>query len=67
VLSSDFLGLNDLDSLSGLNDLNGLISQKDTEFYVSINHGTKMTYPGPSMWNGSSKTHYFIDFWHPFS
>ena len=33
-----------------------------TEFYVSINHGTKMTYPGLSMWNGSSKTHYFIDF-----
>ena len=38
-----------------------------TEFYVSINHGTKMTYPGLSMWNGSSKTHCFIDFWHPFS
>ena len=33
-----------------------------TEFYVSINHGTKKTYPGLSMWNGSSKTHYFIDF-----
>ena len=33
-----------------------------TEFYVSTNHGTKMTYPGLSMWNGSSKTHYFIDF-----
>jgi hypothetical protein len=26
-----------------------------TEFYVSINHGTKMTYPSLSMWNGSSK------------
>ena len=26
-----------------------------TEFYVSINLGTKMTYPGLSMWNGSSK------------
>ena len=38
-----------------------------TEFYVSINHGTKITYPGLSMWNGSSKTHYFIEFWHPFS
>ena len=38
-----------------------------SEFYVSINHGTKMTYPGLSMWNGSSKTHYFIEFWHPFS
>ena len=38
-----------------------------TEFYVSINHGTKKTYPGLSMWNGSSKTHYFIDFWPPFS
>ena len=23
-----------------------------------------MTYPGLSMWNGSSKIHYFIDFWH---
>ena len=38
-----------------------------TEFYVSTNHGTKMTYPGLSIWNGSSKTHYFTDFWHPFS
>jgi hypothetical protein len=35
-----------------------------TEFYVSINHSTKMSYPGLSMWNGSSKTHYFIDIWH---
>ena len=26
-----------------------------TEFYVSINHGTKITYPGLLMWNGSSK------------
>ena len=34
---------------------------------VSINHGTKMIYPGLSMWNGSSKTHYFIEFWNPFS
>ena len=25
-----------------------------------------MTYPGLSMWNGSSKIHYFIDFWHSF-
>ena len=33
-----------------------------TELNVSFNHGTKMTYPGLSMWNGSSKTHYFIDF-----
>ena len=32
----------------------------------SINPSTKMTYPGLSMWNGSSKIHYFIDFWHCF-
>ena len=38
-----------------------------TEFYVSTNHGTKMTYPCLSMWNGWSKTHCFIDFWHLFS
>ena len=25
-----------------------------------------MTYPGLSMWNGSSKIHYFMDFWHFF-
>ena len=25
-----------------------------------------MTYPGLSMWNGSSKIHYFMDFWHSF-
>ena len=36
------------------------------ELDVSINSSTKMTYPGLSMWNGSSKIHYFIDFWHSF-
>ena len=41
-------------------------SKKITEFYVSINHGTKMTYSGLSMWNGSSNIHYFIDFCHSF-
>ena len=25
-----------------------------------------MTYPGLSMWNGSSKLYYFMDFWHSF-
>ena len=34
---------------------------------VSINPGTKITYPGSSMWDGSSKIYYFIDFWHPCS
>ena len=37
-----------------------------TEFYDSINHGTKNTFPGLSMWNESSKIHYFMDFWHFF-
>ena len=37
------------------------------EFYVYVNHGTKIIYPGLTMWNESSKTHYFIEFWHPFS
>jgi hypothetical protein len=41
--------------------------QKNTELYVSINPDTKMTYLGLLMWDGSSKIHYFIDFWHPFS
>jgi hypothetical protein len=26
-----------------------------------------MTYSGLFMWDGSSKIHYFIDFWHPSS
>jgi hypothetical protein len=64
-------GLNDfnsLNNLSGLNDFYCLISAKKlTELDVSINPDTKMTYPGLLMWNGSSKTHYFIGFWHSFS
>ena len=28
--------------------------------------GNKITYPGLSMWNESSKIHYFMDFWHFF-
>ena len=28
--------------------------------------GNKMTYPGLSMWNGLSKIHNFMDFWHSF-
>jgi hypothetical protein len=61
-------GLNDLNNLSGLNDLYSLISsKKNTELDVSINPYNKMTYPGLLMWDGSSKIHYFIDFWHTFS
>jgi hypothetical protein len=56
--------LNDLNSLSGLNELNSFISSKHL---LSLNAGTKMTYPGLSMWDGSSKIHYIIDFWHLFS
>jgi hypothetical protein len=41
--------------------------KKNTELEVSINPDTKMTYPGLLMWEGSSKIHFFIDFWHPFS
>ena len=40
--------------------------QKLTELNVSIHAGTKMTYPGPSMWDGSSKIYYFIEFWPSF-
>ena len=29
---------------------------------VSINSGTKMTYPALLMWDKSSKIHFFIDF-----
>jgi hypothetical protein len=74
---SDFSGLrnlsslndiNSLNNLSGLNDLYSLISsKKNTELDVSINPGTKMTYSGLLMWDGSSKIHCFIDFWQPFS
>jgi len=39
--------------------------QKNTELDVFINPSSKMTFSGPFMWNGSSKTQYFIDFWHP--
>ena len=38
--------LNDLNSLSGLNELNSFISSKHL---LSLNAGTKMTYPGLSM------------------
>ena len=43
-----------------------LFIKKLGELDDSINPSTKMTYPGLSMWNGSSKIHYFIDFWHSF-
>ena len=39
--------------------------QKITELDGFINPGFKMTFSGLFMWVGSSKTHYFIDFWHP--
>jgi hypothetical protein len=59
--------LNSLNNLRGLNDPNSLFSSKKLEHLdVSINPSTKMTYPGLSMWSGSSKIHYFIDFWHSF-
>ena len=41
--------------------------KKLTELDVSISPVTKMTYPSLLMWDGSSKIHFFIDFWHPFS
>jgi hypothetical protein len=37
-----------------------------TELDVFIHPGTKMTYPGLSIWDGSSKTHYFVDLWESF-
>ena len=40
--------------------------QKNTELDFSINPGTKMTCSRLTMWAGSSKTHHFLDFWHPF-
>jgi hypothetical protein len=40
--------------------------QKIDELDVFINSGTKMTYPGLSMWDGSSKIYYFIEFWPSF-
>ena len=43
-----------------------LFIKKLGELNVFINPSTKMTYPGLSVWNGSSKIHYFIDFWHSF-
>jgi len=43
-----------------------LFIKKLEELDVFINPITKMTYPGLSMLNGSSKIHYFIDFWHSF-
>ena len=72
---SDFPGIrnlnslndfNSLNNLSGLDDLDSLFLSKNLELNVFINPSTKMTYPDLSMWNGSSKIHYFIDFWHSF-
>ena len=40
--------------------------KKITELDFSINPGTKTTYSALIMWVGSSKTQYFLDFWHPF-
>jgi hypothetical protein len=56
--------LHSLNNFNGFNDLDSLISSKKiTELDVSTNPGTKMTYPGLSIWDGSSKIHFFIDFW----
>jgi hypothetical protein len=41
--------------------------KKLTELDISISPDTKMTYPSLLMWDESSKIHFFIDFWHPFS
>ena len=41
--------------------------KKLTELYVSISPDTQITYPSLLMWDGSSKIHFFIDFWHPLS
>ena len=41
--------------------------KKLTELDVSISPDTKMTYPSLLMWDGPSKIHFFIDFWHPSS
>ena len=51
-------------NLNSLSDFNSLISSKNF-MKLMINPGTKMTYPGLSMWVGgvaSSKIHYFSDF-----
>ena len=75
VLSSDFPGpiisaasMTLTASTASLASMTSTASfhKKNPEFYVSINPGTKMAYPGPSMSNGSPKIHYFIDFWHFF-
>ena len=52
-------------NLTGLNDLDSIISSNKL-LSLTINLGTKMTYPGLSMWDGSLKIHYFMDFWHSF-
>ena len=41
--------------------------KKFTELDVFIHLSTKMIYPDFSMWDGSSKIHYFIDFWPSFT
>jgi hypothetical protein len=60
-LLSDFPGIK---NLSGLNELYSIISSKKlAELGVVINPDTKMTYPCLLIWDRSSKSHYFIDFW----
>jgi hypothetical protein len=70
---SDFAGIGSLNSLIDLNSLNNLsglnsliLSITYCELDIFINPGTKMTYPGLSMWDGSSKIYYFIEFWPSF-
>jgi hypothetical protein len=67
VLSSDFPGLTISTASMTLTASTASFHAKNTEYYVSNNPATKMTYPGLSMWNGSSKIHFFTKFWHPFS
>ena len=74
-LLSDFPGIRNLSSLNDLNSLNNqwpqwpqqpLFIKNFTELDVFINPSTKTTYPGLSIWEGSSNTNYFTDFWHSF-
>ena len=58
--------LRDFSGIRNLSTQQPLLIKKLIEFSFFINPGTKMTYPGLSMWDGSSKIHYFIDFWPSF-
>ena len=36
----------------------------ELDVFINFNPITKIIYPGLSMWNGLSKIHYLMDFWH---